>query len=68
LCAKELWNVSNGRLLVSDQFNLVSSFTATAGNKGYLYVIDIDDQKKAVSRAEIEKVVKEFEKVRMSKM
>jgi len=64
LCAKELWNVSNGRLLVSDQFNLVSAFGATAGNKGYLYVIDLDDQKKAVSKAEVERLVKEFEKNR----
>jgi len=66
LCAKELWNVSNGRLLVSDQFNLVSAFTSTPGSKGYLYVIDIDDQKKAVSRFEVEKLVKEFELKRMA--
>ncbi len=26
LCAKELWNVSNGRLLVSDQYNLDERF------------------------------------------
>jgi hypothetical protein len=61
LCAKELWNVTNGRLLVSDQFNLVSAFTSTTGNRGYLYVIDIDDQKKAVSRGEVDRLVKEFE-------
>lgn len=61
LCAKELWNVSNGRLLESDQFNLVNAFSATAGNRGYLYVIDIDDQKKAVSKTEVERWVKEFE-------
>ncbi|WP_205513675.1 hypothetical protein [Longitalea arenae] len=61
LCAKELWNTSNGRLLVSDQFNLVSAFSATTGNRGYLYVIDIDDQRKPVSRFEIERLVKEFE-------
>lgn len=61
LCAKELWNVSNGRLLESHQFNLVSAFSATVSNRGYLYVIDIDDQKKAVSKGEIEKLVKEFE-------
>jgi hypothetical protein len=66
LCAKELWNVSNGRLLVSDQFNLVSAFTSTAGSKGYLYVIDIDDQKKAVSRFEVEKLVKDFETKRVA--
>jgi hypothetical protein len=64
LCAKELWNESNGRLLVSDQFNLVNTFTATPGSKGYLYVIDVDDQRKAVSRAEVERWVKEFENVR----
>ncbi|WP_207515489.1 hypothetical protein [Longitalea luteola] len=62
LCAKELWNTSNGRLLVSEQFNLVSAFSATAGNKGYLHVIDIDDQRKPVSKAEIERLVKEYEK------
>ncbi|OQP56190.1 hypothetical protein [Niastella populi] len=61
LCAKELWNVSNGKLLVSDQYNLMSAFISTAGSRGYLYVIDIDDQRKAVSRWEVEKLVKEFE-------
>lgn len=61
LCAKELWNTSNGRLLVSDQFNLVSAFGATAGSRGYLYVIDIDNQKKPVSKFEVERLVKEFE-------
>ena len=62
LCAKELWNISNGRLLVSEQFNLVSAFNATAGNKGYLYVINVDDQQKAVSREEVESFVRQFEK------
>lgn len=61
LCAKEIWNVSNGKLLVSDQYNLMSAFISTAGNRGYLYVIDIDDQRKAVSRVEVEKFVREFE-------
>ena len=58
LCAKELWNVTSGRLLVSEQFNLYSAFTATTGQKGYLFVINLDDQQKAVSREEIEKLVK----------
>jgi hypothetical protein len=47
---------------VSEQFNLVSTYTATAGQKGFLYVINIDDQQKAVSREEIEKWVNSFEK------
>lgn len=62
LCAKELWNISNGRLLVSEQFNLVSAFNATPGNKGYLYVINVDDQQKAISRQEVESWVNAFEK------
>jgi hypothetical protein len=64
LCAKEIWNITNGKLLESDQFNLVNAFSATAGSKGYLYVIDIDNQKKPVSRMELERVVREFEKGR----
>ncbi|HWK02674.1 MAG TPA: hypothetical protein VNS58_03545 [Puia sp.] len=62
LCAKELWNPTSGHLLVSEQFNLVSAFLATPGRKGYLYVIDVDDQHKPVSRAEVEKWVKAWEK------
>ncbi len=61
LCAKELWNPTTGRLLVSEQFNLVSAFQSTAGNKGYLYVINIDNQQKPVSRPEMEALVKKFE-------
>jgi hypothetical protein len=52
LCAKELWNPTSGHLLVSEQFNLVSAFLATPGRKGYLYVIDVDDQHKPVSLGE----------------
>jgi len=58
LCAKELWNVSNGYLLVSEQFNLVSAFTSTPGSKGYLYVINLDDQQKPVTREEVEYLLK----------
>lgn len=62
LCAKELWNVTNGRLLVSEQFNLVSTFMSTPGSKGYLFVINLDDQQAPVTRAELEKWVKAYEK------
>ena len=64
LCAKELWNVSNGRLLVSEQFNLVSAFMATPGGKGYLFVINLDDQQAPVTRAELERFVKTYERAR----
>jgi hypothetical protein len=61
LSAKELWNPTSGRLLMSEQFNLVSAFQSTPGLKGYLYVINLDNQQKAVTRSEIEAMVKSFE-------
>lgn len=61
LCAKELWNASTGRLLVSEQWNLYSAFTSTPGSKGYLFVINVDHQRKPVSRAEVEAWVREYE-------
>ena len=61
LCAKEIWNVTTGRLQQSEQFNLVSAFQLTTGNKGYLFVINVDDQQKPVSRIEVESWVKKCE-------
>lgn len=55
LCAKEDWNIFNGKFIKSDQFNLVNSFLSTPGNKGYLYVINIDNQQRPVTREEIER-------------
>lgn len=62
LCAKEVWNNTSGRLLVSEQFNLVSTYTATAGQKGFLFVVNLDDQQKAVTREELERWVNLFER------
>jgi hypothetical protein len=64
LTAKELWNVTSGRLLVSEQFNLVSSFLSTPGNKGYLYVINLDNQQKPVNREEVKSFVRKYESLR----
>jgi len=64
LCAKELWNPTSGRLLVSEQFNLVSAFRSTTGSKGLLYVINVDDQQKPVSRMEVEGWVRAFERAK----
>ncbi|MBN8854203.1 MAG: FAD-dependent oxidoreductase [Sphingobacteriales bacterium] len=54
LCAKELWNPTSGHPLVSEQLNLLNAWLSTPAKKGYLYVINIDDQHKPVSRAEVE--------------
>ena len=62
LCAREDWNIFNGKFLHSEQFNLVNSFLATPGTTGYLIVVNIDNQQKPVSRTEIEQLVQQFEK------
>jgi hypothetical protein len=61
LCAKELWNVTSGHLLVSEQNNLVNAFLSTPGRKGFLIVVDVDGKREAVSRAEVEGWVKSYE-------
>jgi hypothetical protein len=61
LCAKELWNPTNGHPLVSEQLNLVSAFLSTPGRKGYLYVINVDDRHTPVSRAEVEAWISKWE-------
>jgi hypothetical protein len=61
LCGKELWNPTTGHLLVSEQFNLISAFSTTPGNMGYLFVINVDDQRKPMSRAEVEAWVRKYE-------
>ena len=61
LCAKELWNVTSGHLLVSEQNNLVNAFLSTPGRRGFLIVVDVDDKREAVSRAEVEGWVNSFE-------
>jgi len=61
LCCKEIWDPKTGKLLQSDQVEMVNAFLSTPGTEGYLFVINIDGQQKAVSAAEIEKLVKAFE-------
>ncbi|HLY71474.1 MAG TPA: hypothetical protein VKR53_17185 [Puia sp.] len=62
LCAKELWNMTTGHLLLSEQFNLVSAFQSTTGNKGLLYVVNVDDQQTAITRDQVESWVRKFER------
>lgn len=62
LCAKEIWNVTTGKLLISEQFNLASAYGSSPGSKGYLIVVNVDDQQKPVSREEVETWVRKFEK------
>jgi hypothetical protein len=62
LCAKELWNPTSGHPLVSEQNNLVNAFLAVPGRTGWLVVVNIDDRREPVSRAEVEEFVRNYEK------
>ena len=61
LCAKETWNIFNGRFEQSEQFRLVNTFLSTPGTQGHLIVINLDNQQKKITREEIEQLVNSFE-------
>lgn len=61
LSANESWNTITGKILQSDQFDLVNAFLGTPGDKGYLIVVNINNMQKAVSRKEAEDLVLLFE-------
>lgn len=61
LCAPENWNMFNGKFISSEQFNFVNAFASTPEQTGYLFVINLDNQLRAVSRDEIERIVTAFE-------
>ncbi|RYY22176.1 MAG: hypothetical protein EOO04_16415 [Chitinophagaceae bacterium] len=62
LCAREQWNVTTGKLLLSEQYGLASAYSSSPGRNGYLYVVNLDDQQKAVTREEVEHWVRTFER------
>ncbi len=61
LCAKEIWDPKTGKLIQSDQVDLVNAFLSTPGADGYLFVINIDDQQKSVQPLQLQQLVKDFE-------
>ncbi|TKK67722.1 hypothetical protein FC093_13305 [Ilyomonas limi] len=62
LCAKESWNMYTGKIVESDQLNLVNTFIKeNIEETGFLFVINLDNQQKPVTKEEVEKMVNEFE-------
>ncbi len=61
LCGKEIWNPKTGKLLQSDQLDMVNAFLSTPGADGYLFVVNIDNQQKALEPLQLQKLVKDFE-------
>lgn len=62
LCAREQWNITTGKPSFSEQLNLVNAWLSSPAGKGLLYVINIDDQQKPLSRTEVEAWVNAFER------
>jgi hypothetical protein len=62
LCGKETWNMYTGKIVQSDQLNLVNTFIKENEEEtGFLFVINLDNQQKPVTKEEIEKMVDAFE-------
>lgn len=61
LSAKESWNSLNGSIEQSEQLRLVNAFLSTPGDKGHLFVINLDNQQQKVTPEEVERLVAAFE-------
>lgn len=62
LSSKEIWDETTGKLIVSDQVELINALLKSGSTFGYVIVINIDDQEKDVTLDEIEKYLIEAEK------
>jgi hypothetical protein len=62
LCARETWDPQTGRLQESEQFKLTETFLRSPGEKGYLFVINLDDREEPVRAEEMRRLVDRFEK------
>ena len=61
LCAKEIWNIFNGRLQESHQLELAKGLMQQKTQKGLLMVINIDNQSSPVEASYIRQLLEDFE-------
>ena len=61
LSSKEIWDSETGKLLESDQVKLINAFRSTGSSKGFLVVVEIDDQNRPVSINEIQSILEKIE-------
>jgi hypothetical protein len=62
LCGKETWNMYTGKIVQSDQLDLVNTFIKENEEEtGLLFVINLDNQQKAVTKEEVKRMVDTFE-------
>ena len=64
LVAAEYWSKDDGTLVHSDQLALVKAFVSTGKDVGYLVVVDIDDQPRAVLLGDVIEAVLAAERAR----
>ena len=62
LCAKEIWNIFNGRLQESHQLQLANGLVQQKQQKGLLMVINIDNQASPVDSSKIRELLDNFER------
>jgi hypothetical protein len=58
LSSKEIWSKKTGKCLESDQSKLINALKSTGQKKGFLVVLEIDDQQKAVNLEELKSYIK----------
>lgn len=61
LCGKEIWNKQNGKIIQSDQLDLVNAFIETPGSQGYLFVVNVDEKQITLDKEKIAQVADHFE-------
>lgn len=57
LCCKEIWSEEDGTIIQSDQQKLYDAVQKAGGANGYLIVLDISNDNKAVSMEEVERLL-----------
>lgn len=62
ITAKEIWDENTGRCIESDQVKLMNAYFSTGELKGFLVVINLDNQQKPVSLDDISEFIIEAEK------
>ncbi len=53
LCAKEFWSEEDGSLIYSDQLSLLRAYNESGKIKGYLLLVELDNQQKPVTMDDV---------------
>jgi hypothetical protein len=61
LCGTEIWNKQNGKIIQSDQLDLVNAFIETPGTQGYLFVINVDGKEVSLDKNKVSEIADRFE-------